>query len=157
MAARRLVAARGGGAAGRIGCARISAFPFSGAGDVGSEGAHLTAFVQGLKELGWIDGGNVRIDTRWSGGDAERNSTHAAELVASCAGRYPGSGGYGCRTVATGHPHMPVVFTQVGDPVGAGFVETLARPGGNATGFILSRISVLARNGWNCSSRLRQA
>ena len=114
---------------------RIGAFVSLGAGD--AEGrARLTAFVQGLKELGWTDGGNVRIDTRWSAGDAERNRTHAAELVALAPDVILASGGTVVGLLQQATRTVPIVFTQVGDPVGAGFVETLARPGGNVTGFM---------------------
>ena len=134
---------------------RIGAFVSLGAGD--AEGrARLTAFVQGLKELGWTDGGNVRIDTRWSAGDAERNRTDAAELVALAPDVILASGGTVVGLLQQATRTVPIVFTQVGDPVGAGFVETLARAGGNVTGFMNFSNTVLARNGWNCSSRSRR-
>jgi putative ABC transport system substrate-binding protein len=114
---------------------RIGAFISLGAGD--AEGrARLTAFVQGLKEFGWTDGVNVRIDTRWSAGDAERNRSTAAELVALAPDVILASGGTVMGPLQQATRTVPIVFTQVGDPVGAGFVETLARPGGNVTGFM---------------------
>ena len=123
---------------------RIGAFVSLGAGD--AEGrARLTAFVQGLKELGWTDGGNVRIDTRWSAGDAERNRTHAAELVALAPDVILASGGTVVGLLQQATRTVPIVFTQVGDPVGAGFVETLARPGGNVTGFINLEYGISAK------------
>ena len=123
---------------------RIGAFVSLGAGD--AEGrARLTAFVQGLKELGWTDGGNVRIDTRWSAGDAERNRTHAAELVALAPDVILASGGTVVGLLQQATRTVPIVFTQVGDPVGAGFVEALARPGGNVTGFMNLEYGISAK------------
>jgi putative ABC transport system substrate-binding protein len=123
---------------------RIGAFVSLGAGD--AEGrARLTAFVQGLKELGWTDDGNVRIDTRWSAGDAERNRTHAAELVALAPDVILASGGTVVGLLQQATRTVPIVFTQVGDPVGAGFVETLARPGGNVTGFMNLEYGISAK------------
>jgi putative ABC transport system substrate-binding protein len=113
---------------------RIAAFMSLAAGD--AEGrARFTAFVQGLQELGWTDGRNVRIDTRWSVGNAERNRSYAAELVALAPDVILASGGTVMGPLQQATRTVPIVFTQVGDPVGAGFVESLARPGGNATGF----------------------
>ena len=92
----------------------------------------IAAFLQGLQQLGWSDGRNVRIDYRWAAGDAERYRKYAAELVALAPdvllGGAAGSLRQASRTV-------PIVFVQSIDPVGAGFVDSLARPGGNATGF----------------------
>ena len=86
--------------------------------------ARVAAFLQGLQALGWTDGRNVRIDTRWGGGDADRLRKNAAELVALAPDVILASGGQGVGTLL-----------QATDPVGAGFVDSLARPGGNATGF----------------------
>jgi putative ABC transport system substrate-binding protein len=97
--------------------------------------ARLTAFVQKLQELGWTDGGNVRIDTRWGGGNAERNRRYAAELVALTPDVILASGGSAVEPLRQVTRTVPIVFTQTPDPVGAGFVESLAQPGGNATGF----------------------
>jgi ABC-type uncharacterized transport system substrate-binding protein len=113
---------------------RIGAFMSLAAGD--AEGlARFTAFVQGLQELGWTDGRNVRIDVRWSVGDAERHRSYAAELVALAPDVILASGGTIMGPLQQATRTVPIVFTQVGDPVGAGFVESLARPGGNVTGF----------------------
>jgi ABC-type uncharacterized transport system substrate-binding protein len=88
------------------------------------------AFLQGLQQLGWTDGRNLRIDTRWGAGDSERFRKYAAELAALAPEVIlcHGSALQASRTV-------PVVFVAVIDPVGAGFVDSLRRPGGNATGF----------------------
>src|SRR5262245_5800142 len=96
----------------------------------------LAAFLQGLQQLGWSDGRNVRIDTRWAAGDANLVRKYAAELVALAPDVIlaPGSSSLGPLLQAT--RTVPIVFTTILDPVGAGFVDSLARPGGNATGFI---------------------
>jgi putative ABC transport system substrate-binding protein len=88
-----------------------------------------------LQELGWTDGRNVRIDTRWVAGDAERFRRYAAELVALAPDVILASGGTGVGPLLQASRTVPIVFTQTQDPVGAGFVDSLARPGGNATGF----------------------
>jgi putative tryptophan/tyrosine transport system substrate-binding protein len=95
----------------------------------------LTAFLQALAQLGWIDGRNIRIDIRWGGGDAARIRRHAAELVALMPDAIlaPGSVTTGPLLQAT--RTIPIVFATIPDPVGAGFVASLSRPGGNATGF----------------------
>jgi len=97
--------------------------------------ARLAAFLQGLQELGWTDGRNVRIDVRWGTGDAGRNRRHAAELVELAPDVILASGGSIVAPLLQVTSTVPIVFTQTPDPVGAGFVESLARPGGNATGF----------------------
>ena len=97
--------------------------------------ARLAAFVQGLQALGWTDGRNVRIDTRWGGGDADRLRRNAVELVALAPDVILASGGQGVGILLQATRTVPIVFTQTADPVGAGFVDSLARPGGNATGF----------------------
>jgi putative tryptophan/tyrosine transport system substrate-binding protein len=97
--------------------------------------ARLVAFVQGLQELGWTDGRNVRIDTRWAAGDADRFRKCAAELIAVAPDVILASGGTGVGALLQATRTVPIVFTQTNDPVGAGYVDSLARPGGNATGF----------------------
>jgi ABC-type uncharacterized transport system substrate-binding protein len=96
----------------------------------------MTAFVQGLQELGWTDGRNIRIDTRWTGGgDTDRMRRQAAELVALTPDVILASGGSVVGALLEASRTTPIVFTLTVDPVGAGFVASLARPGGNATGF----------------------
>jgi putative tryptophan/tyrosine transport system substrate-binding protein len=97
--------------------------------------ARLKAFVKGLQELGWSDGHNVRIDTRWSEGDVDRSRRYAVELVALAPDVILASGGSVAGPLLQVTRTVPVVFTLTPDPVGAGFVASLARPGGNATGF----------------------
>ena len=98
--------------------------------------ARLAAFAQGLQQSGWIIGRNVRIDTRWAAGDAERIRRYAAELVALTPDVILVVGAPATGSLLQTTRAVPIVFVNVPDPVGAGFVETLARPGGNATGFM---------------------
>jgi putative ABC transport system substrate-binding protein len=103
--------------------------------------ARLAALTQALTQLGWSDGGNLRIDTRWATADDIRR--HAAELVALAPDVLVA--GTGTATVAPllqATRTVPIVFTVVIDPVGAGFVASLAHPGGNATGFTLYEYSM---------------
>ncbi len=93
------------------------------------------AFTQGLKELGWIDGGNVRIEARWADGDDDRLRKFAAELVALAPDVILTSGSVTVRPLQQATRTVPIVFVQVVDPVGSGYVDSLARPGGNTTGF----------------------
>ena len=104
--------------------------------------ARLAAFVQGLRQLGWIDDRNVRIDTRWGGGDAERMRGYAAELAALAPDVILASGASSVGPLQQATRTVPIVFAQVTDPVGAGFAESLARPGGNATGFTQSEYGI---------------
>ena len=95
----------------------------------------VTAFVQGLQELGWTDGRNIRIDTRWTAGETDRMRRHAAELVALAPDVILASGGTVVGALLEASRTTPIVFTLTVDPVGAGIVASLARPGGNVTGF----------------------
>jgi ABC-type uncharacterized transport system substrate-binding protein len=107
--------------------------------------ARVAAFVQGLQQLGWTDGRNVRIDTRWSAGNDADTRQYAAELVALAPDVILASGGTVVGPLLQATRTVPVVFTQTPDPVGAGFVATLARPGGNATGFINFEYGISAK------------
>jgi ABC-type uncharacterized transport system substrate-binding protein len=100
--------------------------------------ARIAAFAQGLAQLGWVDGRNVRIDTRWATSKPDDIRRHAAELAALAPDVI--LAGTGTATVAPllqATRTVPIVFAVVIDPVGGGFVDSLARPGGNATGFTL--------------------
>jgi ABC-type uncharacterized transport system substrate-binding protein len=97
--------------------------------------ARQTAFVRALEELGWADGRNVRIDIRWGAGDADRYRKYAAELVAFAPDVILATSGATMPALVQATRTVPIVFVQVPDPVGSGFVASLARPGGNATGF----------------------
>ena len=102
-----------------------------------SEGrARDEAFVHGLRQLGWTEGDNLRIDRRWTAGDAERARQYATELVALAPDVIVTTGSAGLIPLLQVTRTIPIVFTVVPDPVGAGFVDSLARPGGNATGFV---------------------
>ena len=97
----------------------------------------LEVFRQALQKLGWIDGRTVLIDTRWTAGDPGRARKYAAELVALTPDVILADGGSVVGLLLQEIRSVPIVFTLTPDPVGAGFVESLARPGGNATGFTL--------------------
>jgi len=107
--------------------------------------ARLRAFVQGLQELGWTDGRNVRFDYRWPAGDAERIRRYAAELVALAPDVILAGGGAVVPSLLQATRTVPIVFTQTPDPVGAGFVNSLARPGGNVTGFTTYEYGISAK------------
>jgi putative ABC transport system substrate-binding protein len=98
--------------------------------------ARIAAFHQGLQQLGWTEGRNMRIDLRWGAGDADRNRRYAAELIALAPEVILASGGSTVSALLQLTRTVPIVFTQTPDPVGAGYVESLAHPGGNATGFM---------------------
>jgi putative ABC transport system substrate-binding protein len=107
--------------------------------------ARLAAFLQGLQQLGWTDGRNVRIDTRWTAGNADDARKYAAELVALAPDVILGAGAAVIAQLQQATRTVPIVFTQVPDPVGAGFVASLARPGGNATGFTTFEFGISAK------------
>ena len=119
--------------------------------------ARLAAFVQALADLGWTDGRNVRIDSRWGATDVDRIRRHAAELVALAPDVILAGGSYGLAVVATGDPHR-ADRVRGGHRSGRRWLwsTSLARPGGNATGLSISN-TASARNGWNCLSRSRPA
>jgi putative ABC transport system substrate-binding protein len=102
----------------------------------GPEGqARLAAFRRGLQQLGWTDGRSVDMDIRWAAGDAERTHRYAGELVALGPDVILASGDP-VMALQQATRTVPIVFTIIADPVGAGLVESLARPGGNSTGFM---------------------
>src|SRR5262249_13912691 len=97
--------------------------------------ARITAFAQGLQEAGWSTGRNVRIDYRWGGAGADAIAKYAAELVALAPDVILAAASSSVAALQRSTRTIPIVFVQVIDPVSAGFVASLARPGGNATGF----------------------
>jgi putative ABC transport system substrate-binding protein len=99
--------------------------------------ARVAAFLQAMQQLGWADGRNVRIDYRWGAVDADRIRRHAAELVALAPDVILANGGSTIGPLQQATRNVPIVFVLVIDPVGNGFVDSLARPGGNTTGFTL--------------------
>jgi putative ABC transport system substrate-binding protein len=104
--------------------------------------AWVGAFLQGLAQLGWIIGRNVRIDTRWAGAKTDDIRRHAQELVALAPDIIVAHGGSTVGPLLQLTRSLPIVFPIIGDPVGAGYVESLARPGGNATGFMTNEYSL---------------
>jgi putative ABC transport system substrate-binding protein len=99
--------------------------------------ARFTAFRQGLEKLGWTEGQNVRIDVRWAAGDAALERKFAAELVTLTPDVILATASPTVAALQAVTRTVPIVFAHCVDPVGAGFVDSLARPGGNATGFVL--------------------
>jgi putative ABC transport system substrate-binding protein len=99
--------------------------------------ARLGALQQGLQLLGWNDGRNMRIDYRWAAGDPDDLRKYAAELVALAPDVILANGSAAAALLLQATRFVPIVFTDVPDPVGAGFVDSLARPGRNITGFML--------------------
>src|SRR5262245_13443787 len=97
--------------------------------------ARLPAFLEGLQQLGWTDGRNVRIDIRWPAASADRYRTHAAELIGLAPDVILASASASVAMLQQASRSASIVFANVIDPVGAGFVASLAQPGGNATGF----------------------
>jgi putative ABC transport system substrate-binding protein len=105
----------------------------------------LAAFLQGLQQLGWTAGRNLQIDTHWAAGNADHIRKHAAELVALAPDVILSTGTAVAGPLLQATRTVPIVFVQVVDPVGAGFVASLARPGGNATGFITFEYGIGAK------------
>jgi len=99
--------------------------------------ARVTALARALQQLGWIDGRNVRIDYRWNAADADRSRKSAAELIALAPDVILASATPAMQALQQATHTVPIVFVNVVDPVGAGFVDSLAQPGGNITGFTL--------------------
>ena len=107
--------------------------------------ARNAVFVQGLQALGWSVGRNLQIDYRWSGGDAKRLQAHAAELIALGPEVVLASSGVSILPLQLASRSMPIIFAQTVDPVGLGVVESLARPGGNVTGFTNIEFGITAK------------
>ena len=107
--------------------------------------ARLKAFVQGLQQLGWDEGRNVRMDVRWTANVAEHLHKYAAELVALMPDVILADGAVSVSALQGATRSIPIVFVAVPDPVGAGFVKSLARPGGNTTGFTAFEYAIAAK------------
>jgi len=114
--------------------------PFAEDNPVGQ--ARLAAFLEGLRQLGWADGRNVRIDSRWGAGDASLTRTYARELVAPGPDVVMAVSSGAVAPLREVTRSVPIVFAVVADAVGAGFVESLVRPGGNVTGFTAHEYAV---------------
>jgi putative tryptophan/tyrosine transport system substrate-binding protein len=106
---------------------------------------NTAAFLQALQQLGWTDGRNVKIDYRWPTGDADKARKYAAELVALAPDVILSFGSPNMTPLLQATRTVPIVFVAVVDPVGAGFVDSLSRPGGNATGFMLFEYGLSAK------------
>ena len=107
--------------------------------------ARLTAFVERLKELGWSEGRNLRLDIRWGPNDPDRYPRQAAELVALTPDVLVAPTSFTLAPLQRATRSVPIVFMGVIDPVGAGFVSSLAKPGGNTTGFIAFEYTIGAK------------
>ena len=107
--------------------------------------AQLSGFTQGLAELGWTDGRNLRMEVRWGGGDVDRIRTFAKELVALQPDVILAHGTPVTAALQRETRTIPIVFVAVTDPVGDGFVAGLPHPGGNITGFLTSEAAITAK------------
>jgi putative tryptophan/tyrosine transport system substrate-binding protein len=107
--------------------------------------ARVAAFLQGLQELGWTDGHNIRLEYRWGSGDAGRVPKYAEELVALAPDAILAQGSSTAGPLLQATRAIPIIFVIVPDPVSAGFVDSLARPGGNATGFLMFEYGISAK------------
>jgi putative tryptophan/tyrosine transport system substrate-binding protein len=107
--------------------------------------ARLTMFVKALQQLGWTDGRNIRIDVRWGAVDADRYRKHADELVALVPDVILAGSSAALAPLQRTTRTVPIVFAGVADPVGAGYVDSLARPGGNVTGFALFEYGIAGK------------
>src|SRR5262249_34787498 len=131
-------AGREGGGSGQSGNSRSGATNKPSAGSV-------AAFVQTLERLGWAEGRNVRIDMRWARGDHAQARTYAEELIALGSDVIMATAQVALEALLQTTRDVPIVFNTIADPVGAGYVDTLARPGGNATGFIMFDYSLAGK------------
>jgi putative tryptophan/tyrosine transport system substrate-binding protein len=104
--------------------------------------AEVAAFQKALQQLGWNDGRNVRLDIRWSANDVDLDRKYAAELVALAPDVVLANGTLSVAALQRVTRNLSIVFVGVSDPVGAGFVDSLARPGGNVTGFMIFEYSL---------------
>ena len=106
---------------------------------------NTAAFLQALQQLGWTDGRNLKIDYRWPAGDPDKARKYAAELVALAPDVFLAVNATNLSLLLQATRKVPIVFVGVVDPVGAGFVDSLSRPGGNATGFMLFEYDLSAK------------
>ena len=126
---------------------RIAVLTGSGVGEGDADmQERFAAFQQALQEFGWTQGRNVQIDYRFASGDPDNIRRHAAELIALAPDVFLASGAATMPSVLQATRSVPIVFTSVVDPVGAGFVESMARPGGNATGFVMLEYSMSSKH-----------
>jgi putative tryptophan/tyrosine transport system substrate-binding protein len=107
--------------------------------------ARIAAIQQALHEFGWTDGRNMQFDYRWAAGNPERIHSHAAELVALVPDVILAEGSAVVGALLQATRTVPIVFAAIADPVGAGYVDSLARPGGNVTGFLLFEYGIAGK------------
>src|SRR6516164_5819152 len=107
--------------------------------------AYLAAFVQAIRQLGWIEGQNLRIDIRWNAGGSALGQIYAAQLIGSQPDVILAVTTKNLEAIRQATSTVPVVFTQVSDPVAQGFVASLTKPGGNLTGFSSYEFSVAGK------------
>jgi putative ABC transport system substrate-binding protein len=107
--------------------------------------AGVAVFKEVLRQLGWVDGRNIRLEIRWAGADPAKARKDAEELVALKTDVILVTGILGLEVLLQTTHAVPIVFNNVADPVGSGLVESLARPGGNATGFVLFDYALTAK------------
>src|SRR5262249_10119730 len=107
--------------------------------------SRFAAFRQALQKLGWTEGQNVRIDGRWAAADAARERKLATGLVSLARDVMLATASPTVAALQSATRTVPIVFAHSVDPVGAGFVDSLARPGGNATGFVLFEYGIAAK------------
>jgi len=107
--------------------------------------AGVAVFKEVLRQLGWIEGRNVRLEVRWSGADPAKARKNAEELAALQTDVIMVTGAVGLQTLLQTTRSVPTVFNSIADPVGSGYIDSLARPGGNATGFILFDYALTAK------------
>ena len=124
---------------------KLPTIGFLGQSTLSAESQRVAAFVQRLRELDWIEGRTVMIEYRWTEGRGERASEAAAELVRLKVDVIVSSGTPGTMAAKRATAVIPIVFAVAGDPVGNSLVETLARPGGNVTGFSLQNIDLAGK------------
>jgi putative tryptophan/tyrosine transport system substrate-binding protein len=115
------------------------------AAEDGESHARLAAFQQGLNQLGWTEGRNVRIYARWGAGDVDSFRRYAVELVALAPDVILAASSPTLGPLQSATRTVPIVFVRVADPVGGGFVENLRRPGGNLTGFSVFEYSICGK------------
>jgi putative ABC transport system substrate-binding protein len=107
--------------------------------------ARYAAFLQALQQLGWIEGRNLRVDVRWAEGNAADTRKYAAELVALVPDVIMTAGGATMEPLLQATRTVPIVFAIVPDPVGSGYVQSLSKPGGNASGFVMFEYSLCGK------------
>jgi putative ABC transport system substrate-binding protein len=114
----------------------------NGTADAEAPQSYVAALLQGLREFGWVEGQNLRSDVRWNGGDAELSRIYAAQLIGQMPDVIVASSTTNLTAVRQATNTIPIIFLQVSDPVAQGFVASVAKPGGNLTGFSIYEFSI---------------